>query len=51
MNLNMYFPQVWIFDATDGGGRLLNMRSGHSAPPTFVRYHGNDGKDILSAGE
>ena len=24
----------WIFDMTDGGGRLLRWREGHSSPPT-----------------
>ena len=45
-----FLHKVWIFDHPDGGGRLLRQRSGHSAPPTYVRYHGNDGKNILSAG-
>ncbi|KAG8598191.1 hypothetical protein GDO81_002524 [Engystomops pustulosus] len=43
--------RVWIFDGPGGQGRLLRFRLGHSAPPTFVRYHGQDGKHILSAGQ
>ena len=35
----------------DGGGRLLNQRTGHSAPPSRVRYYGNQGDVILSAGQ
>ncbi|KAK2156514.1 hypothetical protein LSH36_211g01051 [Paralvinella palmiformis] len=42
---------VWIFDMPDGGGRLLNQRTGHSAPPSRVRYYGNQGDVILSAGQ
>ena len=34
----------------DGGGRLLRQRSGHSEPPIKVRFHGNDGQVLLSAG-
>ncbi|KAM3939235.1 WD repeat-containing protein 36 [Leptodactylus fuscus] len=43
--------RVWIFDGPGGQGRLLRFRLGHSAPPTFIRYHGQDGKQILSAGQ
>jgi hypothetical protein len=39
-----------VFDLPDGGGRLLRSRSGHSAPPNKVRFHGNDGLNVLSAG-
>jgi len=41
---------MWIFDMADGGGRLLRQRSGHSEPPIKVRFHGNDGQVLLSAG-
>ncbi|KAM4809822.1 WD repeat-containing protein 36 [Rhinophrynus dorsalis] len=41
----------WIFDGPGGKGRLLRFRMGHSAPPTFIRHHGLDGKQILSAGQ
>ena len=44
------FLQVWIFDQEGGEARLLRCRQGHSAPPTTIRHHGNDGKNILSAG-
>lgn len=40
--------RVWLME--EGGARLLRCRHGHSAPPTAVRHHGNDGKNILSAG-
>lgn len=43
--------RVWIFDGPGGQGRLLRFRVGHSAPPTFIRHHGQDGKHILSAGQ
>ena len=35
----------------DGGGRLLNQRTGHSAPPSKVKYYGSQGDVILSAGQ
>uniref|UniRef100_A0A3B4G0F0 WD repeat domain 36 n=1 Tax=Pundamilia nyererei TaxID=303518 RepID=A0A3B4G0F0_9CICH len=43
--------KVWIFDQEGGGARLLRIRQGHSAPPTTIHHHGNDGKNILSAGQ
>uniref|UniRef100_A0A4W6CQ21 WD repeat domain 36 n=1 Tax=Lates calcarifer TaxID=8187 RepID=A0A4W6CQ21_LATCA len=43
--------KVWIFDQEGGGARLLRCRQGHSAPPTAIRHHGNDGKNVLSAGQ
>ncbi|XP_075993442.1 WD repeat-containing protein 36 [Genypterus blacodes] len=43
--------KVWIFDQEGGGARLLRSRQGHSAPPTTIRHHGSDGKNILSAGQ
>ncbi|XP_069481588.1 WD repeat-containing protein 36 [Ambystoma mexicanum] len=43
--------RVWIFDGPGGGGRLLRLRMGHSAPPTKIRYHGLNGEQILSAGQ
>lgn len=41
--------KLWIFDKTDGGARLLRIREGHSAPPSFIRFHGANGHNILSA--
>ena len=41
----------WIFDMTDGGGRLLRWREGHGAPPTRVRYYGGLGTSLLSSGQ
>lgn len=43
--------RVWIFDAPGGGGRLLRSRMGHSAPPTKIQHHGQNGQQILSAGQ
>jgi WD40 repeat protein len=41
----------WIFDQQDGSGRLLRSRSGHSEPPTRIRFYGEDGDLLLSAGQ
>lgn len=32
--------KLWIFDQSDGSGRLLRSRSGHSETPTRVRFYG-----------
>lgn len=40
----------WIFDTLDGSGRLLRIREGHAQPPTLVRFYGNDGNYLLTAG-
>ncbi|KAJ1729073.1 rRNA-processing protein utp21 [Coemansia biformis] len=40
----------WLFDGLDGVPRLLRQRSGHFGPPQMIRYHGDDGRSILSAG-
>ncbi|KAJ8881265.1 hypothetical protein PR048_017741 [Dryococelus australis] len=42
--------KMWIFDLPDGGARLLRMREGHSLPPTYIRFHGSNGHNILSSG-
>nr|XP_033785021.1 WD repeat-containing protein 36 [Geotrypetes seraphini] len=42
--------RMWIFDGPGDSGRLLMVRMGHSAPPTKIRYHGQNGYQILSAG-
>lgn len=44
--------KMWVFDGVDGGApRQLRSREGHSAPPTRVRYHGEEkGKFLLSGG-
>ena len=44
--------KMWVFDGLDGGApRLLRSREGHSAPPTRIRYHGEEkGKFLLSGG-
>eukprot|EP00741_Cyanophora_paradoxa_P021294 tig00021348_g20554.t1 len=42
--------RMWLFDQADGTGRPLRGRSGHSAPPTRLRYYGTDSYNLLSAG-
>lgn len=42
--------KLWIFDSFDGAGRLLRIREGHADPPTLVRFYGNDGNYLLTAG-
>jgi U3 small nucleolar RNA-associated protein 21 len=41
----------WIFDLSDGGGRLLRIKEGHAEPPVKIRFYGDSGDHILSAGE
>ncbi|OXG26744.1 U3 small nucleolar RNA-associated protein 21 [Cryptococcus neoformans Ze90-1] len=41
----------WLCDSPTGMPRLLKLRGGHHAPPTCVRYYGEDGKQILTAGK
>ncbi|XP_066252400.1 WD repeat-containing protein 36 [Euwallacea similis] len=41
--------KLWIFDMPDGGARLLRIREGHSASPNYIRFHGANGHNILSA--
>lgn len=43
--------KMWIFDLPDGGARLLNRKEGHAEPPLHVRFHGNRGDTIITAGE
>ncbi|PIK61910.1 putative WD repeat-containing protein 36 [Apostichopus japonicus] len=43
--------KVWVFDQSDGSGRLLRRRCGHSAPPSRILFYGNDGRNIISAGQ
>ncbi|KAI8149510.1 Utp21 specific WD40 associated putative domain-containing protein [Fennellomyces sp. T-0311] len=40
----------WIFEQQNSVPLPLKSRSGHYAPPTKIRYYGNDGTRILSAG-
>ncbi|KAL1663266.1 Utp21 specific WD40 associated putative domain-containing protein [Schizophyllum commune] len=40
----------WLFDAPTSSPRLLKSRTGHRAPPTLVRFYGEDGKQVLTAG-
>ncbi|XP_076646998.1 WD repeat-containing protein 36 [Halictus rubicundus] len=42
--------KLWIFDLADGAGRLLRIREAHSEPPTMIRFYGNEGHNILTAG-
>ena len=39
----------WLFDSADGTARLLRFRSGHSAPPSCLKFYGT-GNKLLSAG-
>lgn len=41
--------RMWLFDQPSGGARLLRARSGHSAPPTRVRFY-SDGVTGAAAG-
>lgn len=41
---------MWIFDQPDGAGRLLRSRSGHSKPPTKIRF-ADTSNGILSGGQ
>ncbi|SJX64478.1 related to UTP21-U3 snoRNP protein [Sporisorium reilianum f. sp. reilianum] len=40
----------WFFESASMPPRLLKARSGHHQPPHLIRYYGQDGKEILSAG-
>ncbi|XP_076239663.1 WD repeat-containing protein 36 [Calliopsis andreniformis] len=42
--------KLWIFDLADGAGRLLRIREAHAEPPTMIRFYGNEGNNILTAG-
>nr|XP_033332370.1 WD repeat-containing protein 36 [Megalopta genalis] len=42
--------KLWIFDLADGAGRLLRIREAHSEPPTMIRFYGEEGHSILTAG-
>ncbi|KZC03983.1 PREDICTED: WD repeat-containing protein 36 [Dufourea novaeangliae] len=42
--------KLWIFDLADGAGRLLRIREAHAEPPTGIRFYGNEGHNILTAG-
>lgn len=42
--------QQWVFESPDSVPRLLKFRGGHHAPPAWIRYYGEDGKQILTAG-
>lgn len=37
--LDLFLPQMWIFDTSDGDPRLLRFRNGHSAPPLCIRWY------------
>ncbi|SOV05658.1 related to UTP21 - U3 snoRNP protein [Ustilago sp. UG-2017a] len=40
----------WFFESASMPPRLLKGRSGHHQPPHLIRYYGEQGKEILSAG-
>lgn len=39
----------WIFDSSNVIPRLLKSRSGHSAPPSIIKFYGHDSHFILSS--
>ena len=43
--------KLWIFDQADGGARLLRIREGFAKPPTYLRFYGTNGNNILTSGE
>lgn len=43
--------KIWSMDMSDGGGNLLCQRAGHSEPPSFIRFYGHKGFNLLSAGQ
>ncbi|KAL1936765.1 hypothetical protein VTP01DRAFT_899 [Rhizomucor pusillus] len=40
----------WLFEKNNSVPRVWKSRSGHFAPPSKIRYYGEDGKLIISAG-
>ncbi|KDQ61049.1 hypothetical protein JAAARDRAFT_152054 [Jaapia argillacea MUCL 33604] len=40
----------WLFDTPTSPPRLLKFRSGHHSPPHLIRFYGEDGKTLLTAG-
>jgi U3 small nucleolar RNA-associated protein 21 len=46
----LFNSQQWLLDTPVSPPRLLKQRSGHHAPPHLVRYYGEDGKSLLTAG-
>jgi hypothetical protein len=51
VSANAAVPQQWLFDSPTSIPRLLKFRGGHHAPPALIRYYGDDGKQILTAGK
>ncbi|WVQ82957.1 hypothetical protein IAT38_005093 [Cryptococcus sp. DSM 104549] len=41
----------WLCDSPTAMPRLLKLRGGHHAPPSCIRYYGEDGKQILTTGK
>lgn len=42
--------KMWRFDMSDDSASLFKIREGHFKPPTLIRFHGENGESILSAG-
>lgn len=40
----------WVLDSPAAPPRLLKFRAGHIGPPSILRFYGDDGKALLSAG-
>ena len=46
----LWIDQQWLYDSPESVPRLLKFRGGHHAPLSCIRYYGDDGKQILTAG-
>ena len=42
--------EQWLYESPEAVPRLLKFRGGHHAPPSCIRYYGEDGKQILTGG-
>ncbi|XP_066014851.1 uncharacterized protein [Pocillopora verrucosa] len=49
VNASLDSFKIRIFDQPVESGQILSFRSSHSAPPTKIRFHANDGFNIFSA--
>lgn len=43
--------KIWSLDMSDGGGNLLSQRAGHSQPPSQIKFYGQKGFNLLTAGQ
>lgn len=42
--------KIWTLDMSDGSGSMLCQRAGHCEPPSYIRFYGPKGFNLLSAG-